>query len=110
MPRALLVSVVEDEHFFRESMRRLMRLNFPVEVFSCAADFLASPHLSRTTCLIADLQMPGMSGLALHKSLVDAGRAIPTLLVSAYPNDIDRDRALDDDSFIILGSQVMKHS
>ena len=48
MPRALLVSVVEDDHFFRESMRRLMRsLGYPVEAFSSAADFLASPHLSK---------------------------------------------------------------
>ena len=49
MPKALLVSVVEDDRFFRESMRRLMRsLGFAVEAFSSAADFLASPRLVET--------------------------------------------------------------
>ncbi len=95
MPRALLVSVVEDDPFFRGSMGRLMRsLGYPVEVFSCAADFLASPRFLETACLISDVQMPAMSGLELHRSLVDAGHAIPTILVTAYPNDADRARAL----------------
>jgi FixJ family two-component response regulator len=96
MPRALLVSVVEDDPFFRQSMRRLMRsLGYPVEVFASAADFLASPRSHETTCLISDVQMPAMSGFELHRSLVDAGHAIPTILVTAYPNDADRARALN---------------
>jgi len=40
--------------------------------------------------------MPVMSGLDLHRSLVDAGHVIPTILVTAYPNDADRARALND--------------
>jgi FixJ family two-component response regulator len=97
MPRPVLVSVVEDDLFFGQSMRRLMRsLGYPVEVFASAADFLASPRLTETTCLITDVQMSGMTGLELHKTLVDAGHAIPTILVTAFPNDIDRARALND--------------
>ena len=96
MPKTLLVSIVEDDRYFRESMRRLMRsLGYPVEVFSSATDFLASPRLLETACLIADVQMPAMSGLDLHRSLVAAGQAIPTILVTAYPNDVDRARALN---------------
>ncbi len=92
-----LVSIVEDDRFFRESMRRLMRsLGYTVEAFPSAADFLASPRLSETACLIADVQMPAMTGVELYRSLVDAGHAIPTILVTAYPNDVDRARALDD--------------
>jgi FixJ family two-component response regulator len=107
MPRALMVSVVEDDHFFRESMRRLMRsLGYPVEAFSSAADFLASPELSKTTCLIADVQMPGMTGLDLHRSIIDAGYAIPTILVTAYPNDIDRARAMNDGVVCYLGKPL----
>jgi len=107
MPRAPLVSVVEDDPFFRQSMRRLMRsLGYPVEVFSSAADFLASPRLLETTCLISDVQMPVMSGLELHRSLIDAGRAIPTILVTAYPNDIDRARALNDGIVCYLGKPI----
>jgi FixJ family two-component response regulator len=107
MPRALLVSVVEDDLFFRDSMRRLMRsLGYPVEVFSSAVDFLASPRLLETTCLIADVQMPVMSGIELHRSLIDTGVAIPTILVTAYPNDIDRCRALNDGVVCYLGKPI----
>jgi FixJ family two-component response regulator len=97
MTKKQLVSIVEDDRFFRESMRRLMRsLGYTVEAFPSAADFLASPRLSETACLIADVQMPAMTGVELYRSLVDAGHAIPTILVTAYPNDVDRARALDD--------------
>jgi FixJ family two-component response regulator len=97
MPKPSLVSVVEDDQHFRESMRRLMRsLGYPVEAFPSAADFLGSPRLVETACVIADVHMPGMTGVELYKHLVDAGYAIPTILVTAYPNDVDRRRALDD--------------
>jgi FixJ family two-component response regulator len=92
-----LVSVVEDDRFFRDSMGRLMRsLGYTVEAFPSAADFLASPRLAETACLIADVHMPAMTGIELYRHLVDAGRAIPTILVTAYPSDVDRARALND--------------
>src|SRR5262245_6494021 len=92
-----LVSVVEDDRFFRESMQRLMRsLGYAVEAFPSAADFLASPRLADTACLIADVHMPAMTGIELHRHLIDVGHAIPTILVTAYPNDVDRARALTD--------------
>jgi FixJ family two-component response regulator len=92
-----LVSVVEDDQYFRESMRRLMRsLSYNVEAFSSAADFLASPRLIETTCLIADVHMPAMTGVELHRHLIEAGYTIPTILVTAYPDDVDRARALND--------------
>ena len=93
----VLVSVVEDDPFFRESMGRLMRsLGYTVEAFPSAAEFLASPRLAETACVIADVHMPGMTGIELYRHLVAAGYAIPTILVTAYPNDIDQDRALND--------------
>ena len=97
MPKASLVSVVEDDRFFRESMRRLMRsLGYSVEAFPSAADFLASPRLGETACLIADLHMPAMTGLELHRRLIDMGHAIPTILVTAFPDNDVRARALND--------------
>jgi FixJ family two-component response regulator len=97
MPKQSLVSVVEDDQFFRESMRRLMRsLGYGVETFPSAADFLASPRLVETACLIADVHMPAMTGLELYRHLIDAGYAIPTILVTAYPDDDVRARALKD--------------
>jgi FixJ family two-component response regulator len=97
MSKASFVSVVEDDQFFRESMRRLMRsLGYSVEAFPSAADFLASPRLVETACLIADVHMPAMTGLELYRHLIDAGYAIPTILVTAYPDDDVRARALND--------------
>jgi FixJ family two-component response regulator len=97
MPEASLVSVVEDDQFFRESMRRLLRsFGYSVETFPSATDFLASPHLGETACLIADVHMPAMTGLELHRRLIEMGHAIPTILVTAYPNDDVRAHALND--------------
>ena len=92
-----LVSVVEDDQFFRDSMGRLMRsMGYSVESFPSASDFLASPRLAETDCLVADVHMPVMTGIELHRELIDADRAIPTILVTAYPNDADREQALND--------------
>jgi FixJ family two-component response regulator len=97
MPTPSMVSVVEDDQFFRDSMRRLMRsLGYDVAAFPSAAEFLASPRLGETACLIADVHMPAMTGLELHEYLIEAGYAIPTILVTAYPDDVDRVRALND--------------
>jgi FixJ family two-component response regulator len=92
-----LVAVVEDDRYLRESMRRLMRsLDYDVATFASAADFLASPRLVETTCLIADVHIPAMTGIELNRHLIEAGYAIPTILVTAYPDDVDRARALND--------------
>lgn len=78
-------------------MRRLMRsLGYPVAVFSSAADFLASSRLGETSCLITDLHMPVMTGVELFRHLIKAGHAIPTILITAYPNEVERVRALND--------------
>ena len=105
--KKVLVSVVDDDRFFRESMCRLMRsLGHTVEVFSSAAEFLASPRIAETACLITDIHMPAMSGLELYRRLIDTGQAIATILVTAFPNDVDRTRALNDGALCYLGKPV----
>ncbi|MGV7214672.1 response regulator transcription factor [Bradyrhizobium sp. UFLA05-112] len=107
MMKKVLVSVVDDDRFFRESMCRLMRsLGHTVDVFSSATEFLASPRLSETACLITDIHMPAMTGLELCRRLIDAGHAIPTILVTAFPNDVDRARALGDGVLCYLRKPV----
>ena len=97
LSKAPLVAIVEDDDFVRASMRRLMRsLGYPVEAFPSAADFLASRRLDETACLIADIQMPGMTGVELYARLIAAGHKIPTILVTAYPDEARRARALKD--------------
>jgi|SRR5271168_286757 FixJ family two-component response regulator len=97
MSKGRLISIVEDDQPFRESMRKLMTaMGYTVEPFPSAADFLASPLLTATACLVSDVQMPGMTGVELHRHLIDAGHAIPTILVTAYPDEVVRRRALKD--------------
>ena len=95
MPQHTLISIVEDDQPFRESMRKLVKLlGYTVEAFPSAADFLASPVIAETACLVADVQMPGMTGVELHRNLIEAGYAIPTIFVTAYPDEAVRNRAL----------------
>ena len=89
------ISVVDDDRSFRDSMRSLLKaLNYAVVVFPSAAEFLASPKLAATACLVADVQMPAMTGIELYEHLIETGHAIPTILVTAYPNDGVRERML----------------
>jgi FixJ family two-component response regulator len=107
MPKGSLVSVVEDDQFFRESMIRLMRsLGYRVEAFASAVDFLASPRLGETACLIADVNMPMMTGVELYRHLMDSGYAIPTILVTAYADDDVGSRALKDGVLCYLRKPV----
>jgi FixJ family two-component response regulator len=91
-----LVSIVDDDPSFGNSMRRLLRsLDYTVAIFPSGAQFLASPQLADTACLVADIHMPEMTGVELYEQLVERGHAIPTILVTAYPDDRIRDRMLN---------------
>jgi FixJ family two-component response regulator len=91
------ISVVDDDESMREAVRGLMKsLGYTAEAFASAEEFLNSRHFPRTSCLIADVQMPGMTGLELHRHLVASGKTIPTILITAYPDDNVRERALSD--------------
>jgi len=107
MTKRTLISVIEDDQLFRESMQKLMTvLGYTVEAYPSAADFLASPLLSETACLVSDVNMPGMTGVELHRHLIDAGYTIPTILVTAYPDDVVRKRALKDGVVCYLSKPV----
>ena len=107
MVKRRLISIVEDDEHFRESLIKLVKLlGYTVEAFPSAADFLASRLLPETACLVTDVHMPGMTGVELHRHLVDAGYAIPTILVTAYPDEVVRDRALKDGVVCYLSKPV----
>jgi FixJ family two-component response regulator len=90
-----LISIVDDDQSFRDSMRRLVKsLGYTVAVFPSAAEFLASPRCAATACLVADVHMPTMTGVELFMYLSGTGRGIPTILVTAYPDDRVRDQML----------------
>ena len=99
-----LISIVDDDEPYRESMRKLVTLlGYTVEAFPSAADFLASRLLPETACLVTDIHMPGVE---LHRHLVETGYAIPTILVTAYPDEAVRDRALKDGVVCYLSKPV----
>lgn len=102
-----LIAIVEDNQPFRESMQKLIALlGYTAESFPSAASFLASPFVAKTACLVADVNMPGMTGPELYRHLRDAGYKIPTILVTAYPDEVVRDRALNDGVVCYLSKPV----
>ena len=95
MAKKPLISIVDDDASVREGTVDLIQaIGFAAEAFEGASDFLNSDRINGTSCLIADVRMPGMTGLELHDRLVETGRSIPTILLTAYPNGRDRERAL----------------
>ena len=97
MSKQAMISIVDDDQSFRDSMRRLVKsLGYAGAVFASAAEFLASPGLAATDCLVADIHMPDMSGVELYRHLVEMGRGIPTILVTAYPDDLVQERMLSE--------------
>ncbi len=69
-------------------------LGYSVAVFPSASEFLESPKLDSTACLVADIQMPAMTGDELFEHLLETGRSIPTILVTAYPDRDTKERML----------------
>jgi FixJ family two-component response regulator len=90
-----LISIVDDDELIRDAATGLIKsLGYNAVAFASAEDFLSSRQLSQTACLIADINMPEMSGLDLHRQLSASGKPIPTVLITAYPDDGVRKRAL----------------
>ncbi len=95
MAKKIVIAIVEDDESVREALTGLMRsLGFFAKAFHSGESFLSSNRLHGTSCLIADVQMPGMTGVELHSRLVASGKPIPTILITAYPDDRVRARAL----------------
>lgn len=95
MPAGPLVAIVDDDASAREALIALVRaMGFNAMGFASASAFLGAPERSSTACLLSDVRMPGMTGLDLHFSLAAAQRPVPTILVTAYPDDATRGHAL----------------
>jgi FixJ family two-component response regulator len=90
------IAVIDDDESVREATTGLLRsLGFIAKGFASANEFLDSNRALITSCIVADVQMPEISGLALYGQLIAAGHPIPTILITAYPNDAIRERALN---------------
>jgi len=93
--RHRLISVVDDDESIREALESLLEwAGFEVELFGSAHEFLSSTRLSEVACLVADVRMPGMTGLELQRQLAAAGFRIPIVFITAHGDDAARARAL----------------
>jgi FixJ family two-component response regulator len=91
----ITISIVDDDESFREGLVGLMNsYGFDTEAFDSGPSFLDSTRASRTDCLIADVQMPGMSGFDLLDRLAESGRFLPIIMITARPDETLRARAL----------------
>ena len=91
-----VISIVDDDEAVRLALRSLVRsLGYVSNVFSSAEEFLESPDLNETSCLISDVQMPGMSGIELQSRLNRLDCRTPVIFVTAFPDERNRARALE---------------
>ena len=90
-----LISIVDDDQAVREALQRMLRsYGFTTAVYGSAEQFLASKQPYRSSCLILDVRMPGLSGLGLHQHLIAEGCRIPIILITACPTNGERERAI----------------
>jgi FixJ family two-component response regulator len=95
LPKVPLISIVDDDESVREATKGLIRsLGYAAATFASAEEYLRSGHIADTSCLIADVQMSGMSGVDLHDRLVAIGRHTPIIFVTAFPDEKLQTRAL----------------
>jgi FixJ family two-component response regulator len=90
-----VISVVDDDASVRAAIDNLLRsLGYAVCTFVSAEEFLRSAQLNDTSCVIADVQMPGMSGVDLQARLLTQGYRVPFIFITAFPEKTIRARAL----------------
>jgi FixJ family two-component response regulator len=99
-----LISVIDDDESVRRTTTRLIEsFGFRAAAFESAESFLSSGHLNDTSCLIVDVQMPGMNGLQLQSQLAAAGRNIPIIFITAFDDKESRRRAMQAGAVAFLG-------
>ena len=90
-----LIAIIDDDEHVRQATRSLLRsLGHHVATFATAEEFLNSDQLPETSCVITDVQMPGISGIELLARLKADGHRFPVMVITAFPDDRVRDRAM----------------
>ena len=91
-----VIAIVDDDESAREGLTNLMSsLGYEAVPYSSGDEFLRSVGRSRTDCLITDVSMPVMTGPQLHQQLLAAGERIPTIFMTAYPDEAVRKTTAD---------------
>ena len=95
MPKSHVIAIVDDDASVREALTGLLKsFGRPAIAFERGEDFLNSDQRRAASCLIADVDMPDMTGPELYNRLIASGDPIPTIFITAYPDPIARARAL----------------
>jgi FixJ family two-component response regulator len=88
LQQAAMISIVDDDESGREATKSLVRsLGYQVATFGSAEEFLGSAEKKATACLITDVQMPGVGGVELWNRLLADGHHMPTIFISAFPDE-----------------------
>jgi len=91
MGQRQVIAIVDDDSLVCETVSDLLdSAGYSSAAFSSSERFLKSRRLSKFSCLITDMRMSGMTGTELHKRLLAGGHAIPTILITAYPDETVR--------------------
>src|SRR5260221_11714976 len=99
-----IISIIDDDESMRCALKSLVTsLGFKAYTFASAEQYLDSPRLADTSCLITDLQMPGLIAFELQQSLWAQGRHIPIIFVTAFPEERMRPRAIEAGALGFLG-------
>jgi len=95
VPSPPVISIVDDDASIRVATDNLLRsLGYTVHTFASAEEFLRSSHFNNTSCVIADVQMPAMSGVELQALLLAQGHLVPFIFITAFPEETIRNRAM----------------
>lgn len=106
-----MISVVDDDEEVREAAEALLRsLGYRAATFASAEEFLQSDSLANTTCLITDVQMRGLSGVDLQCWLIAQGIKIPTIVITAFPEEETRARVMKAGAIGYLGKPFSEDS
>jgi FixJ family two-component response regulator len=91
-----MISIVDDDAIVRDATLNLVRsLGFTGATFASAEEFLESDRVNNTACLIADVQLPGLSGIELQTRLRTQGNPTPVIFITGFPEARIRAQALD---------------
>ena len=89
------VAIVDDDESIRAALQGFMKeAGLPAQAFASAEEFLGSGDLSQVGCLVADIRMPGMSGLELQARLNADRHRIPTVFITAHGDESMKMQAL----------------
>jgi FixJ family two-component response regulator len=86
LAQAPKIAIVDDNESVREATKDLIRsLGYRAMTFASAEEYLSSGHVEETSCLITDVEMPGLNGVELQSLLTAQGRRFPIIFITAYP-------------------------